>query len=245
MVFTKGKGSADSRLGRNGVAGSAGQAGAAAAPAAAAGGKKRSAVEDVLAALSLEGSEGSLGDPSKHMRQRSKMHEVEMDENNVVMHTRRGSTAVGVTPSDPSAIVDLFQEVESIGSTYIPEDETDDSTTDEDEGDSSCRTDPAGHAAASKNAAGDTGASGSQRQPSGGDSVAAGGLCSHGEGNRLSPFQMTCLTGAIFWWDRCGGFGEGGSVPLVDLRQRRVYWPCTRMHSTRFPCPQNLFYFHQ
>lgn len=43
------------------------------------------------------------------------MHEVEMDENNVVMHTRRGSTAVGVTPSDPSAIVDLFQEVESIG----------------------------------------------------------------------------------------------------------------------------------
>lgn len=47
--------------------------------------------------------------------QRSKMHEVEMDENKVVVHTRRGSTAVGVTPSDPSAIVDLFQEVESIG----------------------------------------------------------------------------------------------------------------------------------
>lgn len=45
------------------------------------------------------------------------MHEVEMDENNVVVHTRRGSTAVGVTPSDPSAIVDLFQEVESIGET--------------------------------------------------------------------------------------------------------------------------------
>lgn len=43
------------------------------------------------------------------------MHEVEMDENKVVVHTRRGSTAVGVTPSDPSAIVDLFQEVESIG----------------------------------------------------------------------------------------------------------------------------------
>lgn len=47
------------------------------------------------------------------------MHEVEMDENKVVMHTRRGSTAVGVTPSDPSAIVDLFQEVESIGETRV------------------------------------------------------------------------------------------------------------------------------
>eukprot|EP00903_Cladosiphon_okamuranus_P011476 g10809.t1 len=105
---------------------------------AAAGGKRtspRSAVEDVLAALSLESSGGSAGDPSKHLRQRNKMHEVEMDENNVVVHTRRGSTAVGVTPSDPSAIVDLFQEVESIGSTYFPEDDSD-STTDE-AGDSS------------------------------------------------------------------------------------------------------------
>ncbi|CAM9528042.1 unnamed protein product [Ectocarpus sp. 6 AP-2014] len=88
-------------------------------------GVKRTAVEDVLAALSMETSEGSIPDPSKHVRQRSKMHEVEMDENKVVMHTRRGSTAVGVTPSDPSAIVDLFQEVESIGDTYLPPDETD------------------------------------------------------------------------------------------------------------------------
>lgn len=47
--------------------------------------------------------------------QNSKMHELEMDQNNVVFHTRRCSTAVGVTPSDPSAIVDLFQEVEYIG----------------------------------------------------------------------------------------------------------------------------------
>lgn len=46
---------------------------------------------------------------------RSKTHEVEMDENKVVKHTRRDSTAIGVTPSHPSAIVDLFQEVESIG----------------------------------------------------------------------------------------------------------------------------------
>lgn len=38
-----------------------------------------------------------------------------MDENEVVVHQRRCSTAVGVTPSDPSAIVDLFQEMESIG----------------------------------------------------------------------------------------------------------------------------------
>ncbi|CAN0251188.1 unnamed protein product, partial [Ectocarpus sp. 8 AP-2014] len=88
-------------------------------------GVKRTAVEDVLAALSMETSEGSIPDPSRHLRQRSKMHEVEMDENKVVMHTRRGSTAVGVTPSDPSAIVDLFQEVESIGDTYLPPDETD------------------------------------------------------------------------------------------------------------------------
>lgn len=50
------------------------------------------------------------------------MHEVEMDENKVVMHTRRGSTAVGVTPSDPSAIVDLFQEVESIGEWRVVQD---------------------------------------------------------------------------------------------------------------------------
>lgn len=41
--------------------------------------------------------------------------EVEMDENKVVQHTRRDSTAEGVTPSDPYAIVDLFQEMESIG----------------------------------------------------------------------------------------------------------------------------------
>eukprot|EP00752_Nemacystus_decipiens_P009850 g8787.t2 len=94
----------------------------------------------------MESSGGSAGDPSKHMRQRSKMHEVEMDENKVVVHTRRGSTAVGVTPSDPSAIVDLFQEVESIGSAF-PEDESD-STTDEG-GDSSHRaaTTAAGSAA--------------------------------------------------------------------------------------------------
>lgn len=46
---------------------------------------------------------------------RSKTHEVEMDENKVVKHTRRDSTAIGVTPSHPSSIVDLFQEVESIG----------------------------------------------------------------------------------------------------------------------------------
>lgn len=53
----------------------------------------------------------------RRRRQRSKTHEVEMDENKVVKHTRRDSTAVGVTPSLPSAIVDLFQEVESIGET--------------------------------------------------------------------------------------------------------------------------------
>lgn len=64
---------------------------------------------------------------SSVVTQRSKMHEVEMDENKVVVHTRRGSTAVGVTPSDPSAIVDLFQEVESIGKDVVsrPEKERD------------------------------------------------------------------------------------------------------------------------
>lgn len=50
--------------------------------------------------------------------QRSALHEEEMDENKVVKHTRRDSTAIGVTPSDPSALVDLFQEVESIGEAF-------------------------------------------------------------------------------------------------------------------------------
>ena len=49
--------------------------------------------------------------------QRSVTHEVEMDENEIVVHQRRCSTAVGVTPSHPSAIVDLFHEMESIGKT--------------------------------------------------------------------------------------------------------------------------------
>lgn len=38
-----------------------------------------------------------------------------MDENKVVKHKNRDSTAEGVTPSDPFAIVDLFHEMESIG----------------------------------------------------------------------------------------------------------------------------------
>lgn len=38
-----------------------------------------------------------------------------MDENKVVKHKHRNSTAPGVTPSDPNAIVDLFHEMESIG----------------------------------------------------------------------------------------------------------------------------------
>lgn len=37
-----------------------------------------------------------------------------MDENKVVTHTGRDRTAEGVTPSDPNAIVNLFQEM-SIG----------------------------------------------------------------------------------------------------------------------------------
>ncbi|CAM9418182.1 unnamed protein product, partial [Ectocarpus fasciculatus] len=125
-------------------------------------GVKRTAVEDVLAALSMETSEGSIPDPSKHFRQRSKMHEVELDENKVVMHTRRSSTAIGVTPSDPSAIVDLFQEVESIGSTYLPPDETDS----EDEDTSSSHHKEAAAAAASGGSAADSSDPPEQQQQS-------------------------------------------------------------------------------
>ncbi|CAM9526448.1 unnamed protein product [Ectocarpus sp. 12 AP-2014] len=134
-------------------------------------GVKRTAVEDVLAALSMETSEGSIPDPSKHLRQRSKMHEVEMDENKVVMHTRRGSTAVGVTPSDPSAIVDLFQEVESIGDTYLPPDETDS------EDDDSSHNKAADAAAATAAASGGSAAASSdppgQQQQSNADSASS------------------------------------------------------------------------
>ncbi|CAM9645613.1 unnamed protein product [Pylaiella littoralis] len=139
---------------------------------------RRSAVEDVLAALSLETSASS--ETSRHMRQNSKTYEVGMDENKVVMHTRRGSTAVGVTPSDPSAIVDLFQEVESIGNVKVPGDETG-STTDEDEDENNSSCHEAAAAASSSPASGKP----ATARQSTADSASSTGATSH-EDQRLT-----------------------------------------------------------
>ncbi|CAN0342643.1 unnamed protein product [Ascophyllum nodosum] len=62
----------------------------------------------------------------------SKTLEVDMDVNNVVMHTRPGSTALGVTPSDPTAILSLFHEV-STATSRVPDESETGSTTEEGE----------------------------------------------------------------------------------------------------------------
>ncbi|CBJ29914.1 hypothetical protein Esi_0164_0068 [Ectocarpus siliculosus] len=182
-------------------------------------GVKRTAVEDVLAALSMETSEGSIPDPSKHLRQRSKMHEVEMDENKVVMHTRRGSTAVGVTPSDPSAIVDLFQEVESIGSTYLPPDETDS----EDEDSSHHKAADAAAATAADAASGGSAAASSdppgQQQQSNADSASSmvePAWGSGGDPQAPRPYWPTDEEAAGV------ASGEGGAVVMLGGKEGGV-----------------------